>query len=152
MVMTRASLMRALDTDRIEQAIAAAEGLTSAEIRVSVAPFFWGSVYGNAERAFTRLGMAQTRERNGVLFFIVPARRRFAVLGDEGIHARLGPAFWNELRDTLASSFRTGAFTEGLVQAIGKAGERLAPPFPAHAGQNPDELPNAVDFMGGSDA
>lgn len=144
--MTRASLIRALDTDRIEQAIAAAEQLTSAEIRVSVAPFFWGNVYRNAERAFVRLGMSQTRERNGVLFFIVPARRRFVILGDEGIHARVGQDFWNELRDTLGQAFLDRAFTAGLVRAIETVGARLAEHFPARRDDNPDELSNAVDF------
>ena len=50
-----------------------------------------------AERAFEKLGMARTRQRNAILFFVVPSRRRFAVLGDEGIHAKVGQEFWDAI-------------------------------------------------------
>ncbi|HZA51699.1 MAG TPA: TPM domain-containing protein, partial [Myxococcaceae bacterium] len=86
----RRSLLRRIDVKRVEHALREAEKRASGEIRVSVAPLFWGSVRKEAERAFVRLGMSRTKERNGVLFFVVPARRKFVVLGDEGIHAKVG--------------------------------------------------------------
>jgi uncharacterized membrane protein len=147
MVMTRRQLMRVIDTDRIEDAITRAEQGTSGEIRVSVAAFFWGRVRVTAERAFERLGMAQTRDRNGVLFFIVPSRRSFVVLGDEGIHARVGQSFWEELSAVLSPAFHEGRYTDGLVAAIERVGEHLAEHFPPHRdGGDRDELPNTVDF------
>lgn len=151
MVMTRRQLMRVIDTQTVEETIAAAERTTSAEILVSVAPLFWGDVYGNAQRAFERLGVAQTRERNGVLFFLVPSRRRFAVLGDEGIHARVGQEFWDEVRDVLGGAFHERAYTRGLVDAITTVGRRLADHFPARPEDNPNELSNAIDFGRRSD-
>ena len=143
---TQSRLVHELDTERLEDAIRRAEARTSAEIRVSVAPFFAGDVQRTAERAFDRLGMTRTRERNGVLVFIVPARRRFAILGDEGVHARVGQAFWDELRALLSAAFREHRYTDGLVGVIDRIGERLASHFPARAKDNPDELPNAVDL------
>src|SRR5919198_3819690 len=92
----RQSLLRRLDVKRIEDALREAEKRSSGEIRVSVAPFFWGSVRKAAERAFTRLGLTQTKARNGVLLFVVPARRKFVVLGDDGIHAKVGQQFWDK--------------------------------------------------------
>src|SRR5260221_7582956 len=109
---------RAVDQKRIEAAIAGAERRTSGEIRVSVAPFFWGSVERAAERAFHRLGMSRTRERNGVLFFVVPTRRAFVVRGDSGIHAKVGQAFWHDVVATMTPHFRAGHFTEALCAGI----------------------------------
>jgi uncharacterized membrane protein len=143
---TRRSWLHRIDTARIEEAITRAEARTSAEIRVSVGPFFFGDVQRAAERAFARMGMHQTRERNGVLLLVVPARRRFAIVGDEGVHAVVGQHLWDELRAIVSAAFRHDHFTEGLVGAIDRIGERLAAIFPARERDNPDELPNAVDF------
>jgi uncharacterized membrane protein len=139
------SLMRRLDVKRIEDALRAAEQRTSGEIRVSVSRFFWGDVRQAAERAFTRMGMTATRERNGILFFVVPARRRFVVLGDQGIHTKVGQQFWDKLAQALSAKFRTGDFTGGLVDAIALAGEELARHFP-HTEADVNELPDRVDF------
>ena len=146
-MLTRRQLLRVIDTQRIEAAIAASEQRTSGEIRVSVARLFWGDVRKTAEKGFQRLGMTETRDRNGVLFFIVPSRRRFAVIGDQGIHAKVGDDFWIELSDILSAAFRESRFTDGLVQAIEAVGARLAIHFPPRPDDNPDQLPNTVDFV-----
>ena len=145
-IMSRRGLRRRVDGEKIKAAIAAAERCTSGEIRVSVARFFWGPVRPNAERAFRRLGMAATRDRNGILFFIVPSRRRFVVLGDEGIHARVGQEFWDRLAAAMSGDFRNGDFTAGLLRGIEEAGARLAGDFPFDHATDRNELPDDVDF------
>lgn len=147
-LMGRQALVKQLDVKRIEQALEEAERRSSGEIRVSVAPLFWGGVRAEAERAFERLGMTNTRERNGVLFFVVPARRQFVVLGDEGIHARVGDAFWQSVAEAVSKKFHAGDFTGGLVDGIHAVGERLAAHFPHRGPDDVNELPNAVDFGG----
>ncbi len=142
----RRHLLKTIDRGRVLEAIRAAERLTLGEIRVSVAPFFWGNVRKVAERAFARLKMTETRDRNGILFFIVPARRRFAVLGDSGIHARVGQEFWDLVAGLLSESFRKREYTEGLVRAIAAAGEKLAAHFPYVAAADVNELPDEIDF------
>ncbi len=142
----RRHLLRTIDRERVLEAIRAAERRTSGEIRVSVAPFFWGSVRKVAEKAFSRLKMTETRDRNGILFFIVPARRRFAVLGDAGIHDKVGQEFWDLVAGLLSESFRKGEYTEGLVRAIGAAGEKLAAHFPYAGAADINELPDDIDF------
>ncbi|HVP89754.1 MAG TPA: TPM domain-containing protein [Terriglobales bacterium] len=142
----RRKLMKAVDIERVKTAIREAERETSGEIRVSVAPYFWGPVRRVAERAFERLGMRKTRQRNGILFFFVPSRRRFVVLGDEGIDAAVGQDFWDSLASILSAHFRKGEFTEGLVRAIGEAGAKLAAHFPCDPATDVNELPDDVDF------
>lgn len=146
--MTRKALLRAIDSRRIEDAIREAERRTSGEIRVSVSRFFWGSVRPVADRAFVRLGMTATRQRNGVLFFIVPARRRFVVLGDAGIHARVGPEFWERVAAAVSERLRAGDFTGGLVRGIEAVGEQLALHFPFDPATDVNELPDQIDRGG----
>src|SRR5207249_259557 len=99
-------------------AIHNAELRTSGEICVSVSRLFWGNVENAAQRAFQRLGMTKTRERNGVLLFVVPSRRKFVVLGDAGIHEKVGDEFWKTVAAAISEKFRAGDFTGGLLKGI----------------------------------
>jgi len=146
MVITRGKLLRAIDRDRIIDAIRLAEMRTSGEIRVSVSSLFWGDVRKTAEKAFVRMSMTATKERNAVLIFVVPARRKFVVLGDTGIHEKVGQDCWCDIVRILSEKFKKGNFTDGLVNGIAAAGERLATHFPFHAERDSNELPDDVDF------
>jgi uncharacterized membrane protein len=146
MVMTHRKLLRLIDNDQIKAAIQKAERRTSGEICVSVSRLFWGNVEKAADKAFARLGMTKTKDRNGVLFFVVPSRRKFVVLGDQGIHERVGPEFWRQLADRVSERFRVGDFTGGLVAGIEEVGEQLAAHFPYDAVSDVDELADDVDF------
>ena len=147
-IMHRRKLFQLIDRDEVRKAIVEAEKRTSGEIGVSVARFFWGRVRPKAENAFRRLGMANTRLRNGILFFIVPARKRFVVLGDEGIHAKVGQEFWEGIAASMSSHFRKGEFQEGILAGIRTAATGLAAHFPYEPAVDVNELPDEVD-MGG---
>ncbi len=112
-----------------------------------VAHFYWGNVEKTAGKAFRRLGMENTADRNGVLIFLVPSRKRFAILGDMGIHEKVGQAFWNDVSACLSAHFRKGAFTEGLVEGIRMVGDRLATHFPSAGEADRNELPDHMDFQ-----
>jgi uncharacterized membrane protein len=146
MVMTRKKLLQIIDRERIKEAIQKAERRTSGEICVSVAPFFWGSVEKAADKAFVRMGMTRTKDRNGVLLFVVPSRRKFVVLGDQGIHEQVGQEFWHQVVAVVAEKFRQGDFTAGIVRGIEEVGERLAAHFPYDPDTDKNELPDDVDF------
>jgi uncharacterized membrane protein len=146
MILTRRGLYRAIDKDRVEKAIEAAESITSGEVRVAVSPLFWGDVRKVADRAFDRLGMRATAERNGVLLFVVPSRRRFVVLGDIGIHEKVHPGFWDQVAAEISRHFRNGDFTGGIVAALERLSTELATHFPRRS-DDVDELPNAVEFL-----
>jgi len=145
---TRRAFLRQLDIPQVEAAIRQAEAGTSGEIRLSVAGFFRGDPRTLGERAFQRLRMHATRHRNGVLILVTPARRQVLVLGDEGIHARVGNAFWSGLVDSLRANLAEHKFTAGLVGAISAIGQELARHFPPDSEENPNELPDALDRAG----
>lgn len=126
-------------------AIREAEAQTSGEIRVHLQQQLDGPVLDVAQRAFFRLDMHHTRQRNGVLFFIVPEKKQFAVVGDQGIDACVPLDFWDDIRDLLREHFQKGAFSEGLCAAIVRVGEKLKTFFPA-SDDNPNELSDELSF------
>jgi uncharacterized membrane protein len=133
MFLARARMLRAIEVEEVRRAIAAAEHQTSGHVRVSLAPFFWGSVERAAERVLARITGGPAGQRGAVLIFVVPARRRFVVLGDEEIHARVGQEFWHDVTAAVAERFRSGDFTGGLVHGIETVGAELAAYFPYDA-------------------
>jgi uncharacterized membrane protein len=133
-----------LDHDRIVAAIAAAEAKTSGEIRIFI---HRGELKEDAldygRRKFQKLGVHKTNERNGVLIFVAPRAQKFAVIGDQGVHARCGEKFWQELVDTMRGHFQKENFTDALVHAINETGKLLAAHFPRAAGDK-NELPDSI--------
>ncbi len=138
-------LLTADDEQRIVAAIRGAETRTSGEIRVHVEARCAGDPIEAARYWFARLGMAATAERNGVLFYLAARHRKFAVIGDQGIHDHVGDAFWAALRDRLEGRFRKGDVAGGLEEAILETGERLSAAFPPRAGGT-NELPDEISY------
>ena len=132
-----------LDANRIEGAIAAAERLTSGEFRVVVHHAAVDDPVATAREEFARLEMYRTRERNAVLILVAPESRKFAIFGDEAIHAKCGQPFWDEVTAAMTNYFREGKFTDGLVHAIDRAGSFLAKHFPRQP-DDKNELPDNV--------
>lgn len=136
----------ALDQSAIEAAIARAEGQCSGEIRVHIQPKAWGGdIRRVAERTFERLGMTKTDLRNGVLLFIASEEHRFVILGDRGIHERVGEDFWVDVAHEMERHFREHQFTDGIVAAIDRCGERLREWFPWTEGDR-NELSNQISL------
>lgn len=135
--------LQKLDEARLQQAIAAAEQRTSGEIRVLVTNCPVEDPVAAARQAFLKNRMDQTRERNAVLVFIAPASRNFAVIGDEGVHARCGQAFWDELRGVISEAFAGDRFTEGLVEVVARTGRLLGEHFP-RSGDDTNELSDRI--------
>ena len=116
--------------DEIIAAIRAAEQKTSGEIRVSISPKHIDDPVAAARIEFMRLGMNASRERNGVLIFVAPRSHKFAVIGDEAVHAKCGDAFWRKLADAMTGYFRKSEFTPGIIHGVQTAGDLLAEHFP----------------------
>ncbi len=133
-----------LDHERIVGAIKTAEAKTSGQIRVFVQRGeLDGDALDHAQKQFQKLGMQETRERNGVLIFVAPRARKFAVIGDEGVHRKCGDEFWQRLVERMRVHFQNEEFTDALFEAIQETGELLARHFPkSDAGSN--ELPDEI--------
>lgn len=138
-----AGFLSDLDSNRVVAAIAEAERRTSGEIRVHVTRAKPPDLEARARLRFEKLGMTKTAERNGILFYIAPALRRFQVLGDSGIHEKCGEELWRETAAVLEEHFRRGAFTDGIVAGIRRVGDVLAAHFPRTEGDR-NELTDEV--------
>ena len=135
---------------RIEAHIAAAERLTSGEIRVCIeAGLPWPDIWRHAaarDRAitqFAKLGVWDTEDNNGVLIYLLLAERRIEIVADRGIDRRVEPGQWAAIAETMSSELASGAFESGLAHAIDAVGALLGRHFPADKGSNPNELPDA---------
>ena len=133
-----------LDDEKIVAAIGAAESRTSGEIRVFISRHEVADALTEAKRHFQEMGMEKTAERNGVLIFVAPKSRAFAIVGDSGVHAKCGDVFWNETAEKMRSFFKEQKFAEGLVEGIRIAGEILARHFPRNSADR-NELPDAIE-------
>jgi putative membrane protein len=98
-----------------------------------------------AMRAFQEHGLDRTAQGTGVLIFASLFEHRAVVLGDHGIHARMGDAEWTRAVNALAGGLRRGDPAAGFCEAIALVGERLAEHFPRSGGPGPgNELPDAL--------
>ena len=122
-----------------------AESETSGEIRVHIESSLKGDVLDRAAWLFKKLGMHKTAERNGVLFYLALKDRKFAIIGDSGINAKVPAGFWDDISELLKKNFKEARFTEGLSEGILIAGEHLKIHFP-HRLDEVNELPDEISF------
>ncbi len=138
-----------LTPEQQQQVIAAirqAEGHTSGEIRVHIeATCPEGDPMKRAIEVFRHLGMHQTKEQNGVLFYLAHDDRKFAVLGDKGIDAKVPGDFWESTRNLMRQHFASNDYATGLSQGIERAGQHLKAFFP-RATDDTNELSDDISF------
>ena len=79
-----------------------------------------------------------------LLFFIALESHKFAVVGDAGIHAKVGQSFWEGIRDHMVPELKEGRWIEALELGIAEAGRALAEHFPHQGRSDRDELSNDV--------
>jgi putative membrane protein len=103
------------------------------------------AVRARALRAFHEHGLHRTTEGTGVLVFASLFEHEAVVLGDHGIHARMGED-WRKAVDALVAGLRAGDPAKGFVEAIAVCGARLAEHFPRDPSSHPprNELEDAI--------
>lgn len=130
---------------QVVQAIEQAELNTSGEVRVHVDDNCKGDVLDRAAFVFEKIEMHKTELRNGVLFYLAVADRKFAILGDAGINEKVADDFWDEIKNDVISHFKSGDFAGGLSAGIIKAGDQLKAHFP-YQDDDINELDNEISF------
>lgn len=131
--------------DDIKQAILKAELDTSGEVRIHIENTCKGEVLDRAAFIFEKLKMQKTELRNGVLFYLAIKNKKFAILGDKGINASVPENFWDEIKQKMQEHFKEENFTEGLIEGISIAGEKLKKHFPYHS-DDINELSDEISF------
>jgi uncharacterized membrane protein len=125
-------------------AIRAAELGTSAEIRILISHETGiRDALAAARMALIELGMTKTAARNAVLIFVAPMARRFAIVGDQAAHEKLGDPVWLRIAGTLKDGFTDGAHGTALINAVNEVGRELSRAFPARV-RDQNELPDQI--------
>ncbi|MEW6508757.1 MAG: TPM domain-containing protein [Bacteroidota bacterium] len=133
---------------RISNQIKKSEQNTSGEIRISIREShsfleFKRDIKYLAEKEFRKLGMINTRDRTGILLFLLLSERKFYIYADEGINNKVPKDTWDKVRDEIQFQFREGKFAFGLIQGIERVGKILAEHFPVRK-DDTNELSNKV--------
>ena len=131
------------EKNQIVSAIREAEKKTSGEIRVFLEKGARGDLMERAQKIFEKLGMTRTKRRNGVLIYLSIRNREFVILGDRGIHQKVGDDFWRDVVSIFEKRFSEGHFVEGIVSGIHEIGKKLQIHFPREKG-DVNELPDTV--------
>lgn len=135
------------EKELIVQAIQKAEQRTSGEVRIYVENHcrFVDPVM-RAKEIFYALKMTETAQRNAVLVYVAMKDRQLAVFGDEGIHTKVGAAFWNAEVQKMLQHFNKNNYAQGMAQMIGEVGEALVAHFPYDGTTDKNELPDEIVF------
>ena len=133
---------------RISNSIKEAEKTTSGEIVVSIKEkrsLTQGkkSIRTLAESEFSRLNLGNTRDKTGILLYMVLKSKEFTVLADSGIHELVGDSAWEGIRDLLSESFKKGEFCHGIINSVRSRSEILSKYFPIKP-DDTNEISNKV--------
>ena len=87
--------------------------------------------------------MDATALKNGVLFYVGVEDHTFAIIGDEGIDKVVEDDFWDCTKDIVITHFKEKRFSQGLIEGILRAGDRLKTYFP-YSDEDKNELPDTI--------
>jgi len=138
-------LVSAADEIRLIKSIQLAELKTSGEVRVHIDKTCKGDALEECKLKFTKLNMHETKDRNGILFYLAINSKSFAVWGDEGIHQKVSDEFWKSITDCAIGYFKQNDLITGIEKAVEMCGEKLKVYFPIEA-DDKNELSNEISY------
>jgi uncharacterized membrane protein len=98
-----------------------------------------------AWKDFNRLGVANTKERTGVLIFIIFEEKYYDIIADEGIFKKITNETWDKMEENLKAEFKKSNYFTGLLNLIKNMEEVLCREFPCRADSvNDDELDSEI--------
>jgi uncharacterized membrane protein len=131
----------------IVEAIRSAEQSTSGEVRVYVENRCrYMDAIDRAAEIFFFLQMQKTDQRNAVLVYVALKDQQLAVLGDEGIHQKVGAEYWNKRVSEMIENFNRENYAEGIAGCVQKIGAALQTHFPFDKNTDRNELPDTIVF------
>jgi len=89
-----------------------------------------------AQKEFYRLGLNRTKDKTGILIFILFEERQFYVLADTAIDKVFNQDTWNSVINIIQSNFAKGEFASGLIDSVTLIGDILKVHFPI----KPDDI------------
>ena len=135
------------EKQRIIEAVRNAERMTSGEVRVFVENrCSYMDAIDRAKEIFAELKMYETHDRNAVLVYVALKDKQLAILGDEGIHSKLGNDYWNTEVKKMIGNFNRENYADGITEVVMDIGEALTQLFPYNNDTDKNELPDDIIF------
>lgn len=145
--------------DTLRRRVAASEQRHSGEIRICVEgslplSYLWRHlrqrtpmpdiVRQRALMMFSKLGVWDTAQNNGVLIYLLLAERAIEVVADRGLQPHVTPQDWQAMVQRLSQALRAGRVEDGLTGALEEVSAVLVQRFPLADGERPpsNELPD----------
>jgi uncharacterized membrane protein len=133
---------------RITNKIREYEKLTAGEICVSIkekkAFLQKRKTVGDlAKHEFERLGIGKTRDKTGILIYIILEERQFYILADSAINNKVTENTWHKIKDEMQEYFLKGKFAKGILHGVEETGKVLAEHFPVKP-DDTNEIPDRV--------
>jgi len=101
------------------------------------------SLHALAVKNFYHLGIDKTKDKTGVLIYLLMSDKAFQIIGDEGINQKVTKEFWEELARRTGEYFQKNKFADGICYAVNEVGKVLKKEFPMKPGDT-NELSNEV--------
>jgi|GEM_PF-5209178 len=129
---------------RVTEAVDRAEHTAGVEFRVAILQSAEPDLTKLARRVYRRLNIARARRRHGILFLILPVRRKLVLFGDDEANRVLAKAGWQEAQEVATIAFKEGRNAEGIADVLDLLSEKLTRHFPPLKGKaaEADELPD----------
>jgi uncharacterized membrane protein len=132
---------------QLVEAIQKAEQRTSGEVRLFVETRCrYVEAMDRATQLFLELGMQNTKDRNATLIYVAVKDKQAAILGDQGIHEKVGQKYWQDEVEKMMLYFRQQDLAAGLCECIRDIGEALHFYFPYERDTDKNELPDEIVF------
>ena len=133
---------------RISNKIKVEEKKTAGEICVSIKEqrsFLQKkkSVEDLAREEFFKLGIDKTRDKTGIIIFLLLEARQFYILADEGINKKVPEKTWDAIKNEMQEYFIEGRFSMGIIHGVDRVGKILSEHFPIKP-DDTNEISNRV--------
>ena len=133
---------------RISNRIKEVEKTTAGEICVAVKEYLHflqrnKPIHALAEKEFVRLGVDKTRDKTGILIFVLLPKRQFYIMADTGINEKVPENTWDSIKDEMQKMFLTGEFSKGIIHGVQRVGNILSEHFPVKP-DDMDEISNEI--------
>ncbi len=134
----------------IIEKIKSIENKTSGELRLAIRNkknFFERKKTSKevALKTFYALNMHKTKDKTGVLLFILVEDKKLEIIADSGINEKVEKNVWENFVFELSTYFIQNKFKEGIIVELEKIGNLLSQHFPQKE-NDIDELSNEISF------
>ena len=135
------------EKQQLVEAIRKAEQRTSGEVRLFIeGKCRFVDAMDRAKELFLQLEMDRTQDRNATLIYVAVKDKQAAVLGDRGIHEKVGQQYWENEVQKMMGYFKHHDLAQGLCACITDIGEALHHYFPYDRDTDKNELPDEIVF------